>query len=130
MDKREKNNSILDMLKDYVDEQRQLSFGVELGGTPAVVGSIAREYDFVLEIIESFEETESGLIDQLDEPEKVVVYKERTKIAVFDSYSNDVIGELNNFISDKHVIDIKHNTVVSVTGAFFTTYLVIYKEED
>ncbi|TFJ40155.1 hypothetical protein CKN73_07480 [Carnobacterium divergens] len=40
--------------REYIEEQKNLSFGVELGGTPAVVGSVAREYDFILEAIDVY----------------------------------------------------------------------------
>ena len=40
--------------REYIEEQKKLSFGVELGGTPAVVGSVAREYDFILESIDVY----------------------------------------------------------------------------
>ncbi|MCO6018265.1 hypothetical protein CKN86_02240 [Carnobacterium divergens] len=40
--------------REYIEEQKNLSFGVELGGTPAIVGSVAREYDFILESIDVY----------------------------------------------------------------------------
>lgn len=42
--------------RDYVEEQQHLCYGVELGGTPAVVGSLARQYDFLLETIDTYQE--------------------------------------------------------------------------
>lgn len=52
------------------------------------------------------------------------------KTKVFDDYDDLVEISMNHFISDKNVVDIKMNTVVSNTGRFFTRYLVIYKDKD
>lgn len=48
----------------------------------------------------------------------------------FDEYLQDPISEMNEFIKDKNVIDIKQNTLVAQTGNFYSQYLVIYKEEN
>lgn len=55
--------SELNDFKEYVLEQQHLCYGVELGGTPAVVGSIARQYDFLLETIETYQELEQPQLD-------------------------------------------------------------------
>lgn len=55
--------SELSDFKEYVQEQRQLCFGVELGGTSAVVGSLARQYDFLIETIETYQELEQPKLD-------------------------------------------------------------------
>lgn len=49
-----------------------------------------------------------------------------TQTKVFDDYEENCIDKMNEFIKDKNVIDVKMNTVVAVTGNFFTRYLVIY----
>lgn len=48
----------------------------------------------------------------------------------FDEYSQDPISEMNEFIKDKDVIDIKQDILVAHTGNFYSQYLVIYKEEN
>lgn len=52
------------------------------------------------------------------------------KTKVFNDYMDNVINEMNEFIKDKEVIDIKQSVVVSVTAYFFSQYLVIYRERD
>lgn len=47
----------LNEFKEYVEEQRHLCYGVE-GGTPGVHGRIARQYDFLLETIDTYQEIE------------------------------------------------------------------------
>lgn len=47
----------------------------------------------------------------------------------FDEYRQDPIHEMNQFIKDKDVIDIKQDILVAKTGSFYTQYLVIYREE-
>ncbi|MED3623233.1 hypothetical protein P4482_09250 [Neobacillus thermocopriae] len=51
------------------------------------------------------------------------------KVKVFDDYMDYPIEEMNEFLKKVCVIDIKMNTVVAQTGAFFTRYLVIYKQK-
>lgn len=41
--------------RDYVEEQQHLCYGVE-GGTPGVHGRLARQYDFLLETIDTYQE--------------------------------------------------------------------------
>lgn len=60
----------LNDFKEYVQEQQHLCNGVELGGTPAVVGSLARQYDFLIETIETYQELEQP---QLDSNQQVVL---------------------------------------------------------
>lgn len=64
--------SELNDFKEYVLEQQHLCYGVELGGTPAVVGSLARQYDFLIETIETYQEIEQP---RLDSNQKVVLEK-------------------------------------------------------
>lgn len=45
---------------------------------------------------------------------------------VFDYYEDECEEKMNEFIKNVDLIDIKMNTVVAVTGQFFTRYLVIY----
>lgn len=47
----------------------------------------------------------------------------------FNDYSANCLEKMNEFIRGIDVIDIKMNTVVAVTGNFFTKYLVIYRED-
>lgn len=47
---------------------------------------------------------------------------------ILDDLEENPIKSMNEFIKDKEVIDIKMNTVVAITGNFYTKYLVIYKE--
>lgn len=56
--------SELEKFKEYVEEQRHLCYGIELGGTPAVVGSIAREYDFLIETIEVYQELNQTTLNE------------------------------------------------------------------
>lgn len=46
----------------------------------------------------------------------------------FDEYSDNPIAEMNEFIKDKFVIDIKQSILMAQTGVFYSQYLVIYKE--
>lgn len=62
--------SELNDFKEYVLEQQHLCYGVELGGTPAVVGSLARQYDFLIETIETYQEIEQS---KLNSNQKVVL---------------------------------------------------------
>ncbi|MCF3942184.1 hypothetical protein [Oceanobacillus alkalisoli] len=48
----------------------------------------------------------------------------------FDEYSQNPIDEMNEFIKDKDVVDIKQDILVAQTGAFYSQYLVIYKESE
>lgn len=52
--------------REYVEEQRNLCYGVE-GTTPGVHGRIARQYDFLLETIDTYQEIEQP---QLNENQK------------------------------------------------------------
>lgn len=52
-----------------------------------------------------------------------------TQVEMFDIYDeNGAIEAMNNFMLGKEIVDVKMNTVVAITGQFFTRYLVIYKE--
>ncbi|MCR6096901.1 hypothetical protein HXA31_20290 [Salipaludibacillus agaradhaerens] len=53
--------------------------------------------------------------------------KLRTQIKSFDDYMHDCMDEVNEFMSDKDVIDVKMNTVVDGRH-MITSYLVIYRE--
>jgi len=48
----------------------------------------------------------------------------------FDDYSYNAINEMNDFIKDKEVIDIKQSILKADTGIFYSQYLVIYKAEE
>lgn len=50
------------------------------------------------------------------------------QVKQFDDYSDDAIGEMNDFIRNHDIVDVKMNTVVAITGNFFTRYLVIYRK--
>lgn len=64
------NVSEISDFREYVEEQQHLCYGVELGGTPAVVGSLARQYDFLLETIDTYQEIKQP---QLNENQQVVL---------------------------------------------------------
>lgn len=49
------NVSEMNDFRDYVEEQQHLCYGVE-GGTPGVHGRLARQYDFLLETIDTYQE--------------------------------------------------------------------------
>ncbi|WP_223132587.1 hypothetical protein [Enterococcus gallinarum] len=55
--------------REYVEEQRNLCYGVE-GTTPGVHGRIARQYDFLLETIDTYQEIEQP---QLNDNQKALV---------------------------------------------------------
>lgn len=55
--------------REYVEEQRNLCYGVE-GTTPGVHGRIARQYDFLLETIDTYQEIEQP---QLSENQQMVL---------------------------------------------------------
>lgn len=80
--------------REYIEEQRNLSFGVELGGTPAVVGSIAREYDFILESIDVYLEREHEK-HQLNENQQIVLECLKEE-GYAKHYIEDVLRDLNN----------------------------------
>ena len=51
------------------------------------------------------------------------------QVKIFDEYDNDWELNMNEFIKNKQVIDIKMNTVYSsAVNRFFTRCLVIYEE--
>lgn len=51
------------------------------------------------------------------------------QVKTFDEYDNDWELNMNEFIKNKQVIDIKMNTVYnSAVNRFFTRCLVIYEE--
>lgn len=52
-----------------------------------------------------------------------------TQVEMFDEYEGNTIERMNNFMIGKEIIGIKTNTVVAITGQFFTKYLVIYRTE-
>lgn len=55
--------------REYVEEQRNLCYGVE-GTTPGLHGRIARQYDFLLETIDTYQEIEQP---QLNDNQKALV---------------------------------------------------------
>ena len=52
----------------------------------------------------------------------------KIQVRIFNDYDNKVIDNMNDFLKGVEVVDIKMNTVVAVSAAFFTQYMVIYKE--
>lgn len=50
------------------------------------------------------------------------------QVAMFDDFDHHALAKMNEFMKKHEVVDVKMNTVVAVTGNFFTRYLVIYKE--
>lgn len=48
----------------------------------------------------------------------------------FDDYLNDAIHEMNDFIKDKEIVEIKQSVLKATTGDFYPQYLVIYKAEE
>lgn len=51
------------------------------------------------------------------------------KVKIFDDYQNDPVKDINEFIEDKEVVDIKQDMVVITASNLYTQYLVIYREE-
>lgn len=51
----------------------------------------------------------------------------RVQVKRFDAW--DEFDKMNDFLKTIDVVDIKMNTVVAVTGNFYTTFLVIYKDD-
>ncbi|WP_429960418.1 hypothetical protein [Enterococcus sp. AZ012] len=66
--------------RDYVEEQQHLCYGVE-GGTPGVHGSLARQYDFLLETIDTYQEIEQP---QLSENQQIVLERLKEMMVSFD----------------------------------------------
>lgn len=63
------NVSEIGDFREYVEEQRNLCYGVE-GTTPGVHGRIARQYDFLLETIDTYQEIEQP---QLNPNQQIVL---------------------------------------------------------
>lgn len=51
------------------------------------------------------------------------------QVKQFDDYNRNCVKDMNKFMSKVKVYDVKMNTVVALTGNFFSRYLVIYEEE-
>lgn len=49
------------------------------------------------------------------------------QVKMFDDYNDNCEEDMNAFMENVEVIDVKMNTVVAVTAHFFTRYLVIYR---
>ncbi|MBS5814571.1 MAG: hypothetical protein KIC96_07710 [Enterococcus casseliflavus] len=96
------NVSEISDFREYVEEQQQLCYGVELGGTPAVVGSLARQYDFLLETIDTYQEINQP---QLNENQQIVLEwlkEEQTKnpeLSIFGTLSVLFDESENRFMS-------------------------------
>lgn len=88
--------------RECVEEQQHLCYGVELGGTPAVVGSLARQYDFLLETIDTYQEINQP---QLNENQQIVLEwlkEEQTKnpeLSIFGTLSVLFDESENRFMS-------------------------------
>lgn len=54
----------------------------------------------------------------------------KTQIKYFDDYNSNALQEMNEFMQNKEIIDVKMNTVVSPAGPFFNSYLIIYKDSN
>lgn len=99
--------SELSGFKEYVKEQQHLCYGVELGGTPAVVGSWARQYDFLLETIEEYQEINQPT---LNENQQIVLewFKEEHEFMLKHRTYFSFISCLDNVFTH-HSIYIKRN---------------------
>lgn len=66
-----------EQFRAYVQEQRDLSYGVELGATGGYTGRIANQYDGLLEMIEEYEEHNPIAIQKLlvSKPKKPIIPK-------------------------------------------------------
>lgn len=71
--------------RDYVEEQQHLCYGVE-GGTPGVHGRLARQYDFLLETIDTYQEINQP---QLNDNQMIKTHNNLVKI-------NDLAFELQH----------------------------------
>ncbi|WP_238046382.1 hypothetical protein [Enterococcus mundtii] len=68
--------------RDYVEEQQHLCYGVELGGTPAVVGSLARQYDFLLETIDTYQEINQPQLN--DNQQSLIIWMQENECETND----------------------------------------------
>lgn len=93
--------------REYVEEQQQLCYGVELGGTPAVVGSLARQYDFLLETIDTYQEINQP---QLSENQQIVL--EWLKKEYFQGYGPAIIRTIH-LLQRENSIDISGSKAVT-----------------
>lgn len=63
--KQETIKSVINDLIEYVEEQRSLCVGVEGAGAGAMLNHHAKQYDYVIEVIESYEPSE-GLLKEVE----------------------------------------------------------------
>ena len=79
------NVSEISNFREYVEEQQHICYGVELGGTPAVVGSLSRQYDFLLETIDTYQEINQP---QLNPSQQIVLdyLKDKCNLYSFIAY--------------------------------------------
>ncbi len=75
--------------RDYVEEQQHLCYGVELGGTPAVVGSLARQYDFLLETIDTYQEINQPQLN--DNQQNLIIWMKENECE-----TNDPLGSISD----------------------------------
>lgn len=68
--------------RDYVEEQQHLCYGVELGGTPAVVGSLTRQYDFLLETIDTYQEINQPQLN--DNQQSLIIWMQENECETND----------------------------------------------
>lgn len=97
--------------REYVEEQQQLCYGVELGGTPAVVGSLARQYDFLLETIDTYQEIEQPQLNPNQQMVLEWLKEEQTKnpeLTIFGTLSV-LFDESDNRFMNLDVIDALNN---------------------
>lgn len=83
--------------REYVEEQKHLCYGVE-GTTSGLHGSISRQYDFLLETIDEYQELNQTQMQLGSNQETVLDYlKEKCSTDSFISYSPfEAILRLNN----------------------------------
>ncbi|WP_379946450.1 hypothetical protein [Enterococcus devriesei] len=88
------NVSEISNFREYVEEQQHICYGVELGGTPAVVGSLSRQYDFLLETIDTYQEINQP---QLNDNQQIVLewLKEAYKRTKWSSPFGTVYSTIN-----------------------------------
>lgn len=85
--------------REYVEEQRNLCYGVE-GTTPGVHGRIARQYDFLLETIDTYQEIEQP---QLNPNQQIVL--DWLKEHYFTGYGPAIIRTIH-LLQRENTIDV------------------------
>ncbi|MFB8588886.1 hypothetical protein ACFC53_03450 [Enterococcus casseliflavus] len=106
--------------KEYVEEQRHLCYGVE-GETPGVHGRIARQYDFLLETIDTYQEINQP---QLNENQQIVLdwLKSRAK------GGNSPFAVVQGFRGFNGVPSLEINSLISLSIAEESQVLQVFSQ--